>query len=196
MDTRADVRCAVDRSVNDSGFKFNLVCMQISELLDYLNARLISFGKETELLPIIGQTAPTGKQSSDESTKTPSISNHHPTLLEAVSKELKVNSSEIRDFELYACDEHVFRDMNTPADISTTRNQLALVVSMTNLYSRRDSIICFPRTYPIGDLVLEFSRPSYCTIEALAGSEVQDGGNVNVAALFNHEEIGSVSTTG
>lgn len=44
-------------------------------------------------------------------------------------------------------------------------------------------------------------RPRFCAVEALAGY-VEDPsfrdleGNVNCIALFNHEEIGSVSTTG
>ncbi|KIY46623.1 peptidase M18, aminopeptidase I [Fistulina hepatica ATCC 64428] len=37
---------------------------------------------------------------------------------------------------------------------------------------------------------------SFCAVEALADSEPTVAGNVNCIALFNHEEIGSVSTTG
>ena len=38
-------------------------------------------------------------------------------------------------------------------------------------------------------------EPRFCALEAIADSKESDG-NVNCIALFNHEEIGSVSTTG
>lgn len=37
---------------------------------------------------------------------------------------------------------------------------------------------------------------TFCAVEALAETPVPRDGNVNCIALFNHEEIGSVSTTG
>lgn len=39
------------------------------------------------------------------------------------------------------------------------------------------------------------NNPRFCALEAMADSKESDG-NVNCIALFNHEEIGSVSTTG
>ncbi len=37
---------------------------------------------------------------------------------------------------------------------------------------------------------------SYCAVEALAETPINGDGNVNCIALFNHEEVGSVSSTG
>jgi hypothetical protein len=42
---------------------------------------------------------------------------------------------------------------------------------------------------------LTISNSRFCALEAMADSKESDG-NVNCIALFNHEEIGSVSTTG
>ena len=36
----------------------------------------------------------------------------------------------------------------------------------------------------------------FCAVESLAQSAVNSDGNVNCIALFNHEEVGSVSSTG
>ncbi|KAL0949714.1 hypothetical protein HGRIS_009753 [Hohenbuehelia grisea] len=138
------------------------------------------FNQETEFVPILGQIA-TQLNSSQESVEEPKTAtsehsassiqdNHHPALLSLLASELSVKAKEIHDFELHLYDAQ-------PAVLGGLDNEFIFSPRMDNLVS------------------------SFCAVEALAESVFTQTfptleGNVNCIALFNHEEIGSVSTTG
>ncbi|PPQ64708.1 hypothetical protein CVT24_008335 [Panaeolus cyanescens] len=142
------------------------------------------FNQETEFVPILGLiesqlNAPSSESESDSGDKAPqkkvtaasSIQdNHHPALLSLLAEELSVAAEEIHDFELHLYD-------TQPSVLGGLNNEFIFSPRMDNLVS------------------------SFCAVEALADSVSAQTfpsleGNVNCIALFNHEEIGSVSTTG
>ncbi|KDR83853.1 hypothetical protein GALMADRAFT_236273 [Galerina marginata CBS 339.88] len=143
------------------------------------------FNQETEFVPILGLiesqlNAPPLKSESDSDKEDkgptrPKVAssiqeNHHPALLSLLSGELSVAPEEIYDFELSLYD-------TQPASLGGINNEFIFSPRMDNLVS------------------------SFCAVEALAESVAAQyfpslEGNVNCIALFNHEEIGSVSTSG
>ncbi|KAF8665615.1 hypothetical protein AX16_000071 [Volvariella volvacea WC 439] len=139
------------------------------------------FNQETEFVPILGLIESTFNAAKDElpdgkapkPTKLPASSiqgNHHPALLSLLASELSIAPEEIHDFELSLYD-------TQPATLGGINNEFIFSPRMDNLVS------------------------SFCAVEALAESVQAQyfpslEGNVNCIALFNHEEIGSVSTSG
>ncbi|KAK7049600.1 hypothetical protein VNI00_005631 [Paramarasmius palmivorus] len=132
------------------------------------------FNQETEFSPILGLVAsqlnaPT--ESPKQSSSATSIQeNHHSALLALLSEELSVAPEEIHDFELHLYDVQ-------PASLGGINNEFIFAPRMDNQFS------------------------SYCAVEALVNSASSKlfptlEGNVNAIALFNHEEVGSVSSTG
>jgi len=93
--------------------------------------------------------------------------NHHPALLSLLAGELSIAPEEIHDFELSLYD-------TQPACLGGLNNEFIFSPRMDNLVS------------------------SFCAVEAIADvvQATSVEGNVNCIALFNHEEIGSVSTSG
>jgi len=95
---------------------------------------------------------------------------HHPALLQLLASELSVSPEEIHDFELSLYD-------TQPAVLGGINNEFIFSSRLDNLVS------------------------SFCAVDALAETVSSQSfpsaeGNVNCIALFNHEEIGSVSTSG
>ncbi|KAF9568966.1 aspartyl aminopeptidase [Agrocybe pediades] len=139
----------------------------------------LKFNQETEFVPILGlvesqlNATSSGKDNSskDESVKASSIQeNHHPALLSLLASELSIAPEAIHDFELSLYD-------TQPSSLGGIDNEFIFSPRMDNLVS------------------------SFCAVEALAESTTANyfpslEGNVNCIALFNHEEIGSVSTSG
>ncbi|KAG5644080.1 hypothetical protein DXG03_009170 [Asterophora parasitica] len=142
------------------------------------------FNQETEFVPILGlvESQLNAKQTGDGKTadkpakseapqKASSIQeNHHSELLALLAGELSIAPEEIHDFELSLFD-------TQPAVLGGLCNEFIFSPRMDNLVS------------------------SFCAVEAIADHvSVQNfptlEGNVNCIALFNHEEIGSVSTSG
>ncbi|KAF8605288.1 aspartyl aminopeptidase [Ceratobasidium sp. AG-I] len=137
------------------------------------------FNQETQFIPILGQLASQlngSSKDSEEKTKTngPAGSsvqtNHHACLLELLAEEISVAPEEIHDFELSLYDVQ-------PSQTGGIQNEFIFSPRLDNLMS------------------------SFCAVEALAqnvsaNNAVPLEGNVNVIALFNHEEIGSVSNSG
>ncbi|KAF5322394.1 hypothetical protein D9619_000448 [Psilocybe cf. subviscida] len=138
------------------------------------------FNQETEFVPILGliesELNATPQSTKDDAPgsveiKASSIQeNHHPALLSLIASELSIAPEEIHDFELSLYD-------TQPAVLGGLNNEFIFSPRMDNLVS------------------------SFCAVEALA--ELTSAsffptleGNVNCIALFNHEEIGSVSTSG
>jgi aspartyl aminopeptidase len=142
------------------------------------------FNQETEFIPIIGlleqELNATKTEDEDEDkddVKRPKSknassaqANHHPALLALLAEHLSVVPEEIHDFELSLYD-------TQPSCLGGLNNEFIFSPRMDNLFS------------------------SFAAVEALAESVNSEyfskhEGNVNCIALFNHEEIGSVSTTG
>jgi len=135
------------------------------------------FNTETEFTPILGQLASDLNAPKDEvqsggnnhQTSSSVQNNHHSALLSLLAEELNVKPDEIHDFELHLYD-------TQPSVLGGLNNEFIFSPRMDNLVS------------------------SFAAVEALSESASSSRfpfeGNVNCIALFNHEEIGSVSTTG
>ncbi|KAG9015887.1 hypothetical protein FRB90_004308 [Tulasnella sp. 427] len=142
------------------------------------------FNNESEFIPILGlissqlnaqrSAAPPKKDDdSDSEPPTPSpsgSSKHHPALLDLIAEELSVAPEDVEDFELQLYD-------TQPACLGGVNNEFIFSPRMDNLYS----------TFAAVEGLINFANEtSFGELE----------GNVNAIALFNHEEIGSVSTSG
>lgn len=137
------------------------------------------FNQETEFVPILGQQIASQLNSTKEDSESKGNGldvscNHHPALLSLLAEELSVKPEEINDFELQLYD-----------------------VQPSCLGGINEEFIYSPR--------LDNQMTSYCALEALiestgaesvAVAESQSEENINLIAMFNHEEIGSASTTG
>ncbi|TDL29383.1 aspartyl aminopeptidase [Rickenella mellea] len=141
----------------------------------------LKFNKETEFIPILGlvaadlNTSPTDKTGKpndiDHDVPASSIQNkHHTALLSILAEELSVAAENIHDFELCLYD-------TQPATLGGVNNEFLFSPRMDNLVSSFAAVEA---------LVEHASLQSFSTLE----------GNVNCVALFNHEEVGSVSSTG
>ncbi|PSR71774.1 hypothetical protein PHLCEN_2v12275, partial [Hermanssonia centrifuga] len=134
------------------------------------------FNRESEFVPIVGLVeAELNKSENDkESDKKPDASSiqdkHHPALLALLAEELSVAQEEIHDFELHLYDVQ-------PATFAGLNNEFIFGPRLDNQFSS------FAAVDALANLV---SAQSFPTLE----------GNVNCIALFNHEEIGSVSSSG
>ncbi|KAI0254368.1 aspartyl aminopeptidase [Lactifluus subvellereus] len=143
--------------------------------LDRGAADNFKFNTETEFTPILGLlasdlNAPADKARSSGNNAASSIQhNHHPALLSLLAEEMGVKPEAIHDFELHLYD-------TQPSVLGGLNNEFIFSPRMDNLVS------------------------SFAAVEALSdiasSSLFPLEGNVNCIALFNHEEIGSVSTCG
>ncbi|KAI0772705.1 peptidase M18 [Irpex lacteus] len=134
------------------------------------------FNKETEFVPIAGliEADLNKTEETPADKKTPGASsiqdNHHPAILALLAEELSVSPQEIHDFELHLYDVQ-------PATFAGLKNEFIFSPRLDNQFS------------------------SFAAVEALTTVSTSPlfptlSGNVNVIALFNHEEIGSVSSSG
>lgn len=135
----------------------------------------LKFNQETEFVPIIGLVAETLNKTPKDDKKLNATAasiqgNHHPALLSVIADELSVSPEEIHDFELHLYD-------TQPSVLGGVNNEF--------MFSpRMDNQVC-----------------SFCAVDAISTYASSSNfnlleGNVNCIALFNHEEIGSVSTSG
>ncbi|KAG9317570.1 peptidase M18 [Chiua virens] len=165
-----------DGSFQSKLIKVDRPLLRIPTLAIHLDRSLdagFKFNQETEFVPIAGlveeQLNKETKKSSNPSASSIQ-NNHHPALLAVLANELSVAAEEIHDFELQLYD-------TQPSVLGGFNNEFIFSPRLDNMFS------------------------SFCAVEALAGhaehpSFLNLEGNVNCIALFNHEEIGSVSTTG
>ncbi|KAI0069151.1 aspartyl aminopeptidase [Artomyces pyxidatus] len=145
--------------------------------LDRGSGENFKFNPETEFTPILGLVASElNAKSSEKGSEPPTTpassiqNNHHSVLLTLLAEELHVSPEEIHDFELQLYD-------TQPSVLGGLNNEFIFSPRMDNLVS------------------------SFCAVEALSEHASANlfsdlKGNVNCIALFNHEEIGSVSTSG
>ncbi|KAJ7179893.1 aspartyl aminopeptidase [Mycena crocata] len=169
-------------SQGDGLFKSKLIkidrpILRIPTLAIHLDRNVndtFKFNQETEFVPILGLIASQLNESSGKDSRPTQASsvqdNHHPALLALLANELSVAPEEIHDFELSLYD-------TQPSVLGGIDSEFIFSPRLDNLFS------------------------SFCAVEALAQSVSTPDfqtleGNVNCIALFNHEEIGSVSTSG
>ncbi|KAH9482938.1 Aspartyl aminopeptidase [Psilocybe cubensis] len=191
LDRDLSVAGRVVVSDSDGNFTSKLVkvdrpILRIPTLAIHLDRNVndnFKFNQETEFVPILGliesqfNSAPAKSDPASGQEQKPSVKaassiqeNHHPALLSLLGKELSVAPEKIHDFELSLYDTQL-------ATLGGINNEFIFSPRMDNLVS------------------------SFCAVEALADSANSQyfptlEGNVNCIALFNHEEIGSVSTSG
>jgi len=150
--------------------------------LDRTQSDTFKFNLETEFVPILGLVEDqfnTGKpKSSWQSTAlgptTGVAHNHHPQLIQLLANELNVSEDAIQDFELSLFD-------TQPSTLGGLNNEFIFSPRLDNLMS------------------------TFCAVEAICESVSEENfarvesaraGQVNVIACFNHEEVGSESSTG
>ncbi|KAI9000915.1 aspartyl aminopeptidase [Trametes punicea] len=145
--------------------------------LDRGSADNFRFNAETEFVPIVGiiesnlNSLSSGTKAEEPSKNASSIQdNHHPALLALLADHLSVAPESIHDFELHLYD-------TQPSVLGGLNNEFVFSPRMDNQFS------------------------SFAAVEAIATFALSSSfnvleGNVNCIALFNHEEIGSVSTSG
>ncbi|KAI0774373.1 aspartyl aminopeptidase [Fomes fomentarius] len=142
--------------------------------LDRNSASDFQFNPETEFVPILGlvekQLNSTDSGSKEKPKATSIQDNHHPALLSLLADELSVAPESIHDFELHLYDVQ-------PSVLGGLNNEFIFSPRMDNQFS----------SFAAVEAISTFaSSSSFNVLE----------GNVNAIALFNHEEIGSVSTSG
>ncbi|KAJ7744544.1 aspartyl aminopeptidase [Mycena maculata] len=165
------------------GFKSRLVkidrpILRIPSLAIHLDRNInesFKFNQETEFVPILGQVAAQlngsgTKEDSSPKNATSIQDNHQPALLSLLASELSVAPDEIHDFELSLYD-------TQPSVLGGLNSEFIFSPRMDNLFSSFSAVEA---------LAQSVSTPDFNTLE----------GNVNAIALFNHEEIGSVSSSG
>ncbi|KAJ3788818.1 aspartyl aminopeptidase [Lentinula aff. detonsa] len=187
LDRDLSVAGRVITSNNSGEFKSRLIkverpILRIPSLAIHLDRGVndsLKFNQETEFVPILGliseqlnATSESSKSSTGELQASSIADNHHSALLNLLASELSVAPNEIYDFELRSC-----RQL-----YDTQPSQLGGIVNEFIFSPRMDN---------------QFS--SFCAVDAIIGSVSSNSlleGNVNCIALFNHEEVGSVSSTG
>ncbi|CCM04813.1 uncharacterized protein FIBRA_07006 [Fibroporia radiculosa] len=154
--------------------KINRPILRIPSLAIHLDrgaADKFSFNQETEMVPILGLVENELNSASTSSKITSGVQeNHHSSLLALLSQELSVSPEDIHDFELHLYDTQL-------SQLGGLNEEFVFSPRMDNQFSSFCAV----------DAIVNFAESrSYSTFQ----------GNVNCIVLFNHEEIGSVSTTG
>ncbi|KAI0660886.1 aspartyl aminopeptidase [Cubamyces menziesii] len=158
--------------------KIDRPILRIPNLAIHLNrgaADNFQFNLETEYVPITGLVEAQLNESPKESAATNKSAadiqgNHHPALLALLADHLSVSPEFIHDFELHLYDIQ-------PAVLGGLNNEFIFAPRLDNQFS----------SFAAVEAISTFaSSSSFNVLE----------GNVNCIALFNHEEIGSVSTSG
>jgi aspartyl aminopeptidase len=194
LDRDLSIAGRVVTSEKDGTFKSKLIkidrpLLRIPTLAIHLDRNVndnFKFNQETEFIPILGllesQLNTSSENSSEAGDNEPETAkskvktaasvqnNHHPALLALLAEHLTVVPEEIHDFELSLYD-------TQPSTLGGLNNEFVFSPRLDNLFS------------------------SFAAVEALAESVSADyfpglDGNINCIALFNHEEIGSVSSSG
>ncbi|KAJ3129935.1 hypothetical protein HK101_005165, partial [Irineochytrium annulatum] len=158
--------------------KINKPILRIPTLAIHLdrnvNAEGFKFNTESHLEPVLALSAKMlngeEKEEKKEDKKDAAAASnikHHPAFLNLLADEIGVQSADIGDFELCLFD-------TQPSAIGGLNNEFIFSPRIDNLMS------------------------SFCAIEALANSldSLSSDPNIRVVALFDNEEVGSVSAYG
>ncbi|KAI9476156.1 MAG: peptidase M18 [Benjaminiella poitrasii] len=125
-----------------------------------------SFNKETQLAPILATAIKTELSGVKVTDGVEAEESHHPLLIRILADEMKVEPSQIRDFELALYD-----------------TQKSVIGGACNEF------IFSPR--------LDNLEMSYCSIRALIeAKDIESDENIRMAALFDNEEVGSMTAHG
>ncbi|KAI8085188.1 peptidase M18 [Halteromyces radiatus] len=134
--------------------------------LDRTANESFKFNKETQLAPILATEVKSALSGIEKQDGVESEANHHPLLIRILADELNVKPEQIRDFELA-------------------------------LYDTQESTIGGACKEFIFSPRLDNLEMSYCSIAALIKSEsLEKETNIRMVALFDHEEVGSLSAHG
>lgn len=154
----------------------NKPLLRIPNLAIHLNRETnekFSPNKENHLVPILATSvqdqllAPKLEQKETTNETKTAVDKHHTVLLDLICKELNCSIEDIQDIELSLCD----------------TNQACLGGAY-------DEFIFGPR--------LDNQVGAYCSIQGLIESvgDLDNDENVRMAAIYDHEEVGSESATG
>lgn len=134
----------------------------------------LKFNLETEMVPILGtvaaqlngDTEKDKKQDAERIVAASNVQDDHHPALLS----LLAGELSVKAEEIHDFELHLYDTQ--PSCFGGINNEFIFSPRMDNLFS------------------------SFCAVEALAETTVNGEGNVNCIALFNHEEVGSVSSTG
>nr|AME15511.1 aspartyl aminopeptidase [Actinomucor elegans] len=125
-----------------------------------------TFNKENQLAPILATAAKAQLSGITATEGVESEANHHPLLVRILADEMKVEPNQIRDFELAVYD-------TQKSTIGGACNEFIFSPRLDNL------------------------EMSYCSIIALTqAKDIENDTNIRIAALFDNEEVGSMTAHG
>ncbi|KAI8986409.1 peptidase M18 [Pilobolus umbonatus] len=125
-----------------------------------------SFNKETQLAPILATEVKEQLSGIQGTEGVESQQKHHPLLMKILADEMGVEATQIRDFELAVYD--------------TQKSCIGGACNEFIFSSRLDNL-----------------EMSYCSIMALTrATGIENDANIRIAALFDNEEIGSMTAHG
>ncbi|KAI8091166.1 peptidase M18 [Gilbertella persicaria] len=134
--------------------------------LDRTTNDSFAFNKETQLAPILATTAKAQLSGIQAMEGVEAQAHHHPLLIQILADEMGIQPNQIRDFELAVYD-----------------TQKSTIGGACNEF------IFSPRLDNLG--------MSYCAIKALCeAKDLENDTNIRVAALFDNEEVGSLTAHG
>jgi aspartyl aminopeptidase len=142
--------------------------LRIPTLAIHLNTErdAFKFNNQTHLLPILASTS---KDLNEAPSSEAGKADHSSVLLQLLSKELDCAPADIKELDLSLYDVQ-------PSVLGGAHNEFVLSARLDNLMS------------------------SFCSIEALlqtsTNEEIANDNGIQIAILFDHEEIGSVSERG
>lgn len=125
-----------------------------------------TFNKETQLAPILATAAKAQLSGITATDGVESEANHHPLLIRILADEMNIQPNQIRDFELAVYD-------TQKSAIGGACNEFIFSPRLDNL------------------------EMSYCSILALIqAKDIENDTNIRIAALFDNEEVGSMTAHG
>ncbi|KAI8880618.1 peptidase M18, aminopeptidase I [Backusella circina FSU 941] len=158
----------------DGSFKHTLVkvdrpILRIPTLAIHLDRTAndsFSFNKENQLAPILATETKNALTDIKATEELEAEANHHPLLIRILAEEMKVKPSQIRDFELAVYD-------TQKSTIGGACNEFIFSPRLDNL------------------------EMSFCSIKALVDAkDAENDTNIRIAALFDNEEVGSMTAHG
>ncbi|KAI8385029.1 peptidase M18 [Radiomyces spectabilis] len=125
-----------------------------------------NFNKETQLAPILATATKSALNGFDKAGDSEAEALHHPLLVHVLADEMKVKPRQIRDFELALYD-------TQKSTIGGACNEFIFSPRLDNL------------------------EMSFCSIKALVeAQDIANDTNIRLVALFDNEEIGSLTAHG
>ncbi|RUS19472.1 aminopeptidase I zinc metalloprotease-domain-containing protein [Endogone sp. FLAS-F59071] len=160
--------------------------------LDRSANEAFKFNTESQLTPVLAtaaKTALTGNPK-DEETISGAERKHHPLLIKILAEELEVAPSKIKDFELCLFD-------TQGSVIGGANYEFIFSARLDNLEMSFCSLTVYFRSLPHSFFILSLAHDS-TTTQALINSsdDISSDPNIRIIALFDNEEVGSVTAHG